>query len=99
MVFTAGMIHAADALKWGLVNYVEEPQDLLGKAEEIATKIIQNSGTAISAAISCINSNYKDGVDGYQTEITEFGKCFGTKDFTEGTTAFLEKRKANFSGE
>ena len=99
MVFTAGMIHATDALKWGLVNYVEEPQDLLGKAEEIATKIIQNSGTAISAAISCINANYKDGVDGYQTEITEFGKCFGTKDFTEGTTAFLEKRKANFSGE
>ena len=99
MVFTAGMINAADALNWGLVNYVEEPQDLLKKAEEIASKIIQNSGTAISSAITCINANYTDGVDGYQTEITEFGKCFGTKDFSEGTTAFLEKRKANFSGE
>jgi enoyl-CoA hydratase len=99
MVFTAGMINATDALKWGLVNYVEEPQDLLNKAEEIATKIIQNSGTAISSAITCINANYIDGVDGYQTEITEFGKCFGTRDFKEGTTAFLEKRKANFSVE
>jgi enoyl-CoA hydratase len=99
MVFTAGMINATDALKWGLVNYVEEPQDLLNKAEEIATKIIQNSGTAISSAITCINANYTDGVDGYQTEITEFGKCFGTRDFKEGTTAFLEKRKANFSVE
>jgi enoyl-CoA hydratase len=99
MVFTAGMINAADALNWGLVNYVEEPQDLLKKAEEIASKIIQNSGTAISSAITCINANYTDGVDGYQTEITEFGKCFGTKDFSGGTTAFLEKRKANFSGE
>jgi enoyl-CoA hydratase len=99
MVFTAGMINATDALKWGLVNYVEEPQDLLNKAEEIATKIIQNSGTAISSAITCINANYMEGVDGYQTEITEFGKCFGTRDFKEGTTAFLEKRKANFSVE
>jgi enoyl-CoA hydratase len=99
MVFTAAMINATDALNWGLVNYVEEPQNLLNKAEEIATKIIQNSGTAITAAIACINANYTDGVDGYETEITEFGKCFGTNDFTEGTTAFLEKRKANFSGE
>jgi enoyl-CoA hydratase len=99
MVFTAGMINANDALNWGLVNYIEEPQDLLKKAEEIANKIIQNSGSAIASAIACVNANYKDGVDGFQTEITEFGQCFGTKDFTEGTTAFLEKRKANFSGE
>jgi enoyl-CoA hydratase len=99
MVFTAGMINATDALNWGLVNYVEEPLDLLKKAEEIAFRIIQNSGTAITSAIACINANYTDGVDGYQTEITEFGKCFGTRDFKEGTTAFLEKRKANFSVE
>jgi enoyl-CoA hydratase len=35
-------------------------------------------------------------VNGYETEIEEFGKCFGTADFKEGTTAFLEKRKPNF---
>ncbi|MFN5415747.1 MAG: enoyl-CoA hydratase, partial [Flavobacteriia bacterium] len=32
----------------------------------------------------------------FQSEINEFGACFGTKDFVEGTTAFVEKRKANF---
>jgi len=96
MIFTAGMIDASEALTWGLVNYVVEPQNLMIKTQEIATKIIQNSATAISSAIACINSNYKDGVDGFQTEIREFGRCFGTKDFKEGTTAFLEKRKANF---
>ncbi|MEO1548089.1 MAG: enoyl-CoA hydratase, partial [Bacteroidota bacterium] len=37
-------------------------------------------------------------VDGYQVEINAFGTCFGTKDFKEGTTAFLEKRKADFPG-
>lgn len=96
MIFTAGMIDATEALTWGLVNYVVEPQNLMIKTQEIATKIIQNSATAITSAIACINSNYKDGVDGFQTEIREFGRCFGTKDFKEGTTAFLEKRKAHF---
>jgi enoyl-CoA hydratase len=99
MVFSAGMIQASDALQWGLVNYVVEPEQLLEKAEEIARKIIQNSGTAISAAIRSVNANFTDGVNGYDTEINEFGKCFGTADFKEGTTAFLEKRKANFKGE
>lgn len=97
MVFTAGMIKADEALTWGLVNAVVEPEELLGKAEEIATKIIANSGSAISSAIRSINANYTDGVNGYHTEIEEFGKCFGTEDFKEGTTAFLEKRKANFN--
>ncbi len=96
MVFTAGMITAEDALSWGLVNYVVESAELLNKANELATKILKNSGSAISSAIRAINANYQSGVDGYEVEIEEFGKCFGTDDFKEGTTAFMEKRKANF---
>ncbi len=96
MVFTAGMISAEEALKWGLVNDVCSLEDLHEKADKLASKILNNSATAISSAIRAINANFKDGVDGYQSEINEFGNCFGTKDFVEGTTAFLEKRKANF---
>lgn len=98
MVFTAGMIKAADALQWGLVNYVVEQGELLVKAEEIAGKIMNNSSSAIASAIRSINANYEAGIDGYEVEIEEFGKCFGTDDFKEGTTAFLEKRKPNFKG-
>ena len=98
MVFTAGMIKADEALTWGLVNYVVEPEALLAKAEEIASKILNNSGTAVASAIRAINANFEDGVDGFKVEIQEFGKCFGTEDFKEGTTAFLEKRKPNFRG-
>jgi enoyl-CoA hydratase len=96
MVVTAGMIKAEEALTWGLVNYVVEPSELRLKSEEIATKILANSATAIAAAIRAINANFQSGVNGYEVEIEEFGKCFGTADFKEGTQAFIEKRKANF---
>lgn len=98
MVTTAGMISAEDALKWGLVNHVVPQAELLALAEKIASKILANSPNAIAAAMRAINANYKDGVNGYQVEIDEFGKCFGTPEFKEGTGAFLEKRKANFRG-
>lgn len=96
MIFTAGMITAEEALKWGLVNHVVEPEALMEKAEEIAGKILKNSGSAIASAIRAVNANFTDGVHGFEVEIEEFGKCFGTEDFKEGTSAFLEKRKPNF---
>lgn len=96
MIFTAGMITADEALKWGLVNHVVEPEALMEKAEEIAGKILKNSGSAIASAIRAVNANFAYGVNGFEVEIEEFGKCFGTADFKEGTTAFLEKRKPNF---
>jgi enoyl-CoA hydratase len=98
LVFTAGMIKADEALTWGLVNHVVELEELLPKATEIAEKILANSGAAIASAIRAINAGFTDGVNGYESEILEFGKCFGTADFKEGTTAFIEKRKPNFRG-
>lgn len=99
MIFTAGMISAEDALKWGLVNHVCAPEELMDFANELAAKILKNSGTAIAAAIRSVNALYAEGGHkGYLTEIAEFGTCFGTTDFNEGTTAFLEKRKPNFRG-
>ena len=99
LIITAGMITAEEAQQYGLVNYVVVQEELIPLAEKLANKILRNSPVAISAAIKAVNANFKEGINGFKTEITEFGKCFGTKDFKEGTTAFLEKRKANFLGE
>ena len=99
MIMTAGMIDANQALSYGLVNHVTTQEELLPLCEKIASKILRNSTVAISGAIKAINANYKDGVNGFDIEIKEFGKCFGTADFEEGTTAFLQKRKADFPGE
>ena len=35
-------------------------------------------------------------LDGFAVEKKEFGSCFETKDFIEGTSAFMQKRKPNF---
>lgn len=97
MIFTAGMISADEALTWGLVNHVCAPEELLELAEKTASKILNNSPLAIASAIRSVNALYsKGGQAGFDTEVEEFGKCFGTSDFKEGTGAFLEKRKPNF---
>lgn len=98
MIMTAQMIDAATALNFGLVNHVVPQAELLQKANEIAEKIAKNSPMAIAQAIKAVNANFSDGINGYSVEIDRFGFCFGTGDFKEGTTAFLEKRKADFKG-
>ncbi|MDG2350441.1 MAG: enoyl-CoA hydratase-related protein [Flavobacteriaceae bacterium] len=98
MIMTANMITANEAKEYGLVNYVTTQEDLLSFTTKIALRIITNSSVAITAAIKAINANFMDGINGFNIEINEFGNCFGTNDFKEGTQAFLQKRKAKFPG-
>ena len=98
LIMTAGMIDAETAKNYGLVNHVVAQEELLDFTKGIASKIANNSSVAIAKAIEAINANFEDGTNGYEVEIKNFGLSFGTEDFKEGTTAFLEKRKAEFPG-
>ncbi len=98
MIVTAEMVSATEAEKIGLVNYVVPQSELISKTEALLGKIIQRAPLAVSAAIKSINASLNNQLNGFDVEINEFGKCFGTMDFKEGTAAFLEKRKAVFVG-
>ena len=98
MIMTAGMIDAQKALEYGLVNHITTQEELMDTTMTIAGKILKNSTVAIASAIAAINSGFEPGENGFDEEITQFGKCFGTADFHEGTSAFLEKRKPKFPG-
>ena len=99
MIMTAGMIDAETAHNYGLVNHVTTQEELMEFTQKIASKIMRNSSVAIASAIAAINAGFEGGENGFDAEVTQFGICFGTADFKEGTTAFLEKRRADFPGE
>ncbi len=98
MIMTADMVTAAEALQSGLVNHVVFQDDLLPKAEEIMNKILTRAPLALASAIKAVNAASTNGVNGFEIEVEEFGKAFGTEDFTEGVAAFMGKRKAEFKG-
>jgi enoyl-CoA hydratase len=98
-MMTADMIDANKALDWGLVNHVTSTKDeALELAASILKKIETKAPIAIELVVDCINAHFKSGENGYQTEANAFARCCGTEDFKEGAAAFLEKRKANFTG-
>lgn len=96
MILTGDMVTAAEALEYGIVNHVVDLPELLTKAESILHRIIVRSPNAVAAAITTVNAALGHTSKGYEIEIDEFGRCFGTPDFKEGVAAFLEKRKPNF---
>lgn len=98
MILTGATISGNVAREYGLVNHIVPKSGLIEFCIGVAEKITKNAPVAITEAILAINSCYDRSKNGYETEINAFGKLFGTSDFKEGTSAFLEKRKANFSG-
>ena len=98
LLMSAGMIDANTALQYGLVNYVVPQEELLNKAVGILQVINSKAPLAVAGCIAAANAVWDESKDGYATEVSAFGTCFGTEDMKEGTSAFLEKRKAVFTG-
>ena len=98
LILSCQMLPADQALNFGLVTQVVSQEELLPAAAALAQKILKNSPFAIGQAIQAVNAAYEEGLNGFEAEVNGFGTCFGSEDFKEGTQAFLEKRKANFTG-
>ncbi|MGI6120299.1 MAG: enoyl-CoA hydratase/isomerase family protein [Desulfosporosinus sp.] len=100
LIFTGDIISAAEAKEIGLVNkVVENTEDLLPAAKEMAKKIMAKGPVAISLAKWSVNiSTNTDINSGLLFEKIAQTVAFSTEDRIEGTSAFLEKRKVNFKG-
>jgi enoyl-CoA hydratase len=104
LLITANMIDAATALQYGLVNYVVPQAELLTKAKAILELVNSKAPIAVAKCIECANlaEGSGNGVrnihNGFAHEVNSFADSFDTQDRKEGAAAFLEKRKANFTG-
>jgi len=97
-LMTGDMIDAEEAYRIGLANRITSLEDLLPTAKKIISKIARKGPLAIAKVIDCTNAAWDPKRDGFQLEIDGFAESFETEDFKEGTTAFLEKRRAEFKG-
>lgn len=98
LLLTGNMIDAQTALQYGLVNHVVPQEQLLEKTTDLLQTILQKAPYAVSSCIRAANAAFEPGHKGYEIELESFGECFHTEDMKEGTAAFLEKRKAHFTG-
>jgi enoyl-CoA hydratase len=99
MVLAGEMITAQEAHRIGLVNEVVAGAELIPRAEAIAQKIIGNAPLAVQYAMEAVNKGMEMTLaEGLFLEATLFAVSCATEDKKEGTTAFLEKRQAQFKG-
>ncbi|MEO6131398.1 MAG: enoyl-CoA hydratase-related protein [Saprospiraceae bacterium] len=98
LLLTGDLINAEEAFRLGLVNYVTEPERLIERALEIASKMMSRGPLALAGVIRTVNQYFSGSDEGFVFEAKTFGEVASTEDFEEGTAAFIEKRKPEFKG-
>jgi enoyl-CoA hydratase len=99
MLYTADAIDANEALRIGLVNSVVAPEELMEFVKKIAKRILNKGQVAVRLSKVAANEGMQTDIDrGMTIEADVFGLCFATADQKEGMSAFVEKRKPQFTG-
>lgn len=97
-ILTGDMFDAQEAYRLGLVNHVYSTDELIPKAFEMAEKIVSKGQLAVRLSVKAVKASEKMNLqEGIENEAALFGLACSTEDFQEGTKAFLEKRKPNFT--
>lgn len=99
MIYGGEMIDAETAHRWGLVNRVVKPEDLLAEARRLAAALAAKPAVALVQAKHAIQRGLDvDLENGLRLEAEAFAVTFSTDDRREGMEAFLGKRPAKFTG-
>ena len=99
LIFTGQMITAAEALSMGLVNHMVPADQLRDAVNKTARALCQKGRVALRAAKAAINAGLNADLEtGCALEVDAFALCMASRDAREGTSAFLEKRKPDFTG-
>jgi enoyl-CoA hydratase len=99
LILSGGLISAQEAYRIGLVNEIVPASGLIPRAEAILNEIAANAPIAVKFALDAVNKGTETSQDeGLALEASYFGLCAGTEDKKEGTSAFLQKRPAQFHG-
>ena len=99
IILTGQPFSARQALDWGLVNRLCEPQELMPAVMETASRIAQNAPLSVRQAKKSISHGLQmDLKTGFRFEVEAYNQLIGTEDRVEGIRAFNEKRKPVFRG-
>jgi enoyl-CoA hydratase len=97
ILISGGQVSAEQALGYGLVSEVVEPERLLERAQELLTEILGNSPKAVAATLTAARDGMDRSLDdGLRLEAELFSSLCSTDEMREGTSAFLEKRDPRF---
>ena len=100
LILSGEIISAQEAYRIGLINEVVPAAQLITRAEAILKQIFSNAPLAVKYSLEAVNKGLETSqAEGLSLEASLFGLCAGTEDKKEGTSAFLEKRKAQFKGQ
>ena len=99
LCLTGAPVDAARALQLGIVNRVVAAAELEAETMKLAAQLANAAPLALRGILDCVNVGGECGIEeGLEYETAQFGLVFSTDDMREGTRAFLERRKPEFSG-
>lgn len=99
LMMTTDMLSAERTVELGICNHLVPVGEVVEKSTEILQKIGKKGPLAVKHIISSVNACFDQTQNGYEVELDAFAALMQTKDFQEGVSAFVEKRKAKFTGE
>jgi methylglutaconyl-CoA hydratase len=100
LLLTGRIIGADEAHRIGLINEIVPAEKLIERARDLASQLMENSPASLVCTKRLLSDHARIDLDAQiQAAVRENAAIRATRDFREGISSFLEKRKPQWSGE